>query len=86
MDGSFKIQLVFRIDQKYIDTQIIEKIKTFFGRVEVGKNQYSDVTIYVIFSLPDALKLINHFDTYPLENKKALDYADWKKSSFNDEK
>lgn len=83
-----QFQISFKINLRADDRAILDQIQQFFGCGKVypqrrmkpdgrnGKPQFA----YCITSCSDALKLIKHFDQYPLQAKKQRDYVVWREA------
>jgi hypothetical protein len=64
------------------DLALLKEIQTFFGGI--GKIHSSKNTaIYSVSRQKDIFQyIVPHFDSYPLQSSKILNYSAWKKSIF----
>lgn len=73
----------FRITQHTRDIKLITQLKEFFGcgRVVKRSNINTPRCDYVVQDIKNiATKIITHFERYPLQNIKHLDYLDFKQA------
>lgn len=78
-----KIGLIFHIAQHSKDIDLMNSLIKFFGtgKVYLRSNLSTPRCDFVIQNLTDiTTKVINHFDNYPLNNIKTLDYNDFKQA------
>jgi hypothetical protein len=69
----WRISPIFSIELHNKDIYLLEQIQTFFGVGKVYKSQYS--ACYTVQSFEDiSLKIIPHFNKYPLLTKKEKDF------------
>lgn len=80
-----KIELRFYIAQHSKDIDLMNSLVNFFGagKVYLRSNLSTPRCDFIIQNLTDiTTKVINHFDNYPLNNIKTLDYNDFKQVVF----
>lgn len=74
----WQVQARFIIEVHVKDLDLIYKIQTFFGGI--GSVTFNKkVARYSIQGIKDILNIVNHFDRYPLQSYKQIDFAFWKK-------
>lgn len=73
----WQVQARFIIEVNIKDIDLIYKIQKFFsgiGSVSIRKN----VANYSIQGIKDITNIVNHFNKYPLQSCKQIDYTLWK--------
>jgi hypothetical protein len=63
----------FKISLHIKDKQILNEIQAFFGGIGSNK-QGTNKWTFVVFSVGQLMKIIEHFDNYPLITQKYADY------------
>lgn len=81
--AGWNIELVFQIKLHKKDVKLLELIKDYFGGVGRIEQKGSEACAFIVSSLKDiTLKVIPHFDNYPLKSKKLADYLLWRQVSI----
>lgn len=82
-DG-YKISLAVKVTQKEHSKGILLALQNFFGCGNIYlDNKKENAYKFVVNKIDDiVLKIIPHFDKYPLQTSKRLDYLDFKQVAF----
>lgn len=73
----WQVQARYIIEVNIKDLDLLYKIKTFFGDVgSISTNK--KVGRFCVQGIKDILNVVNHFDRYPLQSSKQIDYYLWK--------
>lgn len=75
----WQVQARFIIEVHVKDLDLIYKIQTFFGGGIGSVTFNKKVARYSIQGIKDILNIVNHFNKYPLQSYKQIDFAFWKK-------
>ena len=78
MKSGWGIKLIFAIHLHVKDIDVLYTIQKYFGVGNV--TIHKDTTIYQVVALKDLLKIIEHFNVYPLKTKKHSDFLLFKKA------
>jgi hypothetical protein len=78
MEVSWHIQL------RYDDKEVLEKIQDYFGFGAItfrgGRGRKGNpCAVFGCWGVDNCLRLIKHFDAFPLQSKKATDYKIWRR-------
>lgn len=63
------------------DAEILYRLQEFFqcGKISIQKNADNAPAVrWVVTRIPDLVKVISHFERFPLQSKKLGDYKVWK--------
>lgn len=74
----WNVKLVFSIHLHSKDIYILHEIQRFFGAGNV--NIHGNSAIYQVISLNDLVRVIEHFNKYPLKTQKCADFMLFKKA------
>lgn len=87
-NGPSNVALVFAVKLMAKDSALLERLRRFFGCGNIYKikarfskkfNTRSKASAYFrVTKAADLLKVVSHFDQYPLEGKKARSYVLWR--------
>ena len=84
-EGGYLYRPMFSIGLRKDDARILYKIRKEFGlgclvsgRARTGGKNGQPSLRWAVSGTKQCLKLIKHFDGYPLESKKLKDYSVWK--------
>ena len=70
MKSGWGIKLIFAIHLHVKDIDVLYTIQKYFGVGNV--NLHQDTAIYQVITIKDLLKIIEHFNTYPLKPKNIV--------------
>ena len=77
-NGKFYVRTVFQIKVHSRDKSLLMRIQAYFGGI--GKIYITNKDIkYMVRSLDEILKIISHFDNYPLITQKKADFELFKR-------
>jgi hypothetical protein len=76
---NFRIKSSFQIGIHVRDTELLEKIKLFFGVGNISKLG-SEAVQYRVTTIQDLKVIINHFENFPLLTYKQCDYMLFKQA------
>lgn len=78
MKSGWGIKLIFAVHLHVKDIDVLYRIQKYFGVGNV--TLHKDTAIYQVIAMKDLLKIIEHFNTYPLKTKKHNDFLLFKKA------
>ena len=77
--NGWRVEVVFKISLHKKDKALLEEIKTFFGVGNISELR-ADAVQYTVYSATGLVRLIDHFDRYPLITQKQADYLLFKEA------
>ena len=78
MKSGWGIKLIFAIHLHVKDVDVLYTLQKYFGVGNV--TLHKDTAIYQVVAIKDLLKIIEHFNVYPLKTKKHSDFLLFKKA------
>ncbi len=67
--------VAFQISLHVKDKEILKEIESFFDEAGIGSNKVGiNKWTFVVASLKDLMRIVEHFDNYPLLTQKYGDY------------
>jgi len=77
-----KITFTFKLTQKYHSSRFLEEMRVYFncGSIQIDNKKFQTYKFQVGNTKDLINVIIPHFDKYPLQSSKKLDYLDWKKA------
>lgn len=79
LSTGWQVRPIFGIELHKKDVILLKKIQDFFGVGKVGVRKTRAIAYYIVTSVKDLKKIINHFDKYPLITQKKEDYRLFKR-------
>jgi LAGLIDADG endonuclease len=74
----WRINIVFLIGLHKKDIELLKLIQAYFGGIGKISKLTKDAYVFRVYTLGEIMKIIDHFDKYPLITKKYADYLLWR--------
>lgn len=76
----WRVQARFIIELHIKDFNILQQLKYFFNNIgQISVDTRNNTATYSVVGIQDILtNIITHFDKYPLQSAKVLDFTAWK--------
>lgn len=83
-NGPRSVNLVFGFKRSGKDAALLRRLRDYFGcgRIYQVRSASGAANYLRIFRIADLLKVLAHFDRYPLQGSKARSYALWREAAL----